>query len=1090
MTKDFGCYMRAGKVLTAHSILKQDLWHGKEVEGGFTRLVGAPNFFGMEGLYSLGQPSIHGVESSLGVLGESKIVWINLREEAVVYINGEPFVLRDVSRPFENISSFRGMSDEGVERLERRLKMDVVAEAQSNGGFICVHEERSSESVARSFVKMDTVMTTKEVFFLMMSKGYSVVYSRIPFPSYGFVSETNHLNKLIYVVEQNADENPVFVFNSSGGRRRSMFSLVMAALVMMKRGLSTKDVSGKEDRDVEPWDVCVGGEGGADDGVLEDVMKKAPELVGFLGKWQGVENELCQVLRLCMRGRYRVLNNIGGVVDKGSKKCVDHLIDKFGKVEDLRKEVLYKCIGSLGTKDGDDESILALEKYVTLILFAEYLRHSQAHGEMDFVSWMGSKTIFSNLFKYLKDRRNRNNIFFPVNIIASGPDPKTPSRSMVLGRYTVLIRFEGRKECKSNGRIQTAELPVQRAEESVWVNLRAEPCLFIGGEMFVLKEVMDLSKNPTHLRGISPKEIEALEERLKTSVSAELQETGRVVAYRQVCGDIEELDVSCHGDDVLTTREHFEVLGYSRQEYFRVPVADNNPFEMRTFDQLVEVCKGSGRRSIVVLSDGGGRRSSYAAMVIDLALGISQGVRVEPIKFRPIHTIVRVLKHGRESLHRASFVHGKYVGDSINVLSFESFREKDVVVGVKMFFLMVCFCSYLGDGRGRTFEEAMRSRAEIMGVYEGICPENKDEMVLSKEAGVVGNHEHIKRRDGKVLGPMTVLKSDYFIGSDMYTMDQPVEGAKNLRFVESGEVLFVGLAMPTHLGILNVLDRIRRMRGGGEVRAMWFCLREEPVVYIDDSPYVLRYVTSLAENIETKGISYDVVECVEEELVQDVLLETRGTEVLLHGEVMVEGRIHTIGRFHRTQKVESVKSFFESFNFKYFRITVTDEQAPSPEVFDLFHRVVGAVGDYNTLFFNCQMGRGRTTTAMVISHLVRHAPCFDFEGLLALPAKYKVISKLMQALPNSERSKVLADSAIDRFDHLENLRECIDRCVPGNFRVQKRGRDFLARYFYIIVFCEFLIQRRAETFRGFLERCPEITSLAGEMEVLGLETVQ
>lgn len=62
----------------------------------------------------------------------------------------------------------------------------------------------------------------------------------------------------------------------------------------------------------------------------------------------------------------------------------------------------------------------------------------------------------------------------------------------------------------------------------------------------------------------------------------------------------------------------------------------------------------------------------------------------------------------------------------------------------------------------------------------------------------------------------------------------------------------------------------------------------------------------------------------------------------------------------------------EGYPVNYARLPVTDEQAPLPGVFArLDERVQEALAtDFAHLVFNCQMGRGRTTTGMVAAILV------------------------------------------------------------------------------------------------------------------------
>jgi len=48
----------------------------------------------------------------------SSVVWFNMREEPVVYLNGKPHVLREHARPFKNMQvSLAGGTDEVDENL-------------------------------------------------------------------------------------------------------------------------------------------------------------------------------------------------------------------------------------------------------------------------------------------------------------------------------------------------------------------------------------------------------------------------------------------------------------------------------------------------------------------------------------------------------------------------------------------------------------------------------------------------------------------------------------------------------------------------------------------------------------------------------------------------------------------------------------------------------------------------------------------------------------------------------------------------------------------------------------------------------------
>ena len=73
------------------------------------------------------------------------IVVTDLREEAVVYVRGKPYVLRDEDTPRLSMKHV-GITGAAVTAMERRLKQDILAEAQRFGGRILVHKEVSGQN--------------------------------------------------------------------------------------------------------------------------------------------------------------------------------------------------------------------------------------------------------------------------------------------------------------------------------------------------------------------------------------------------------------------------------------------------------------------------------------------------------------------------------------------------------------------------------------------------------------------------------------------------------------------------------------------------------------------------------------------------------------------------------------------------------------------------------------------------------------------------------------------------------------------------------------------------------------------------------
>ena len=153
----------------------------------------------------------------------------------------------------------------------------------------------------------------------------------------------------------------------------------------------------------------------------------------------------------------------------------------------------------------------------------------------------------------------------------------------------------------------------------------------------------------------------------------------------------------------------------------------------------------------------------------------------------------------------------------------------------------------------------------------------------------------------------------------------------------------------------------------------------------------------------------------------------------------------------------------------YDRVAVTDEQAPLPDALSQLltriHTGLSIAGDF---IFNCQMGRGRTTTGMVTACLISttltwDGNTFEFDGeedeegydpmdgpseedaylqggfcdlvdfcvifflslTLCVVGEYKTILQLVGVLSHGKVAKRLTDRAIDLMQDVQNLRKAI-----------------------------------------------------------------
>lgn len=225
----------------------------------------------------------------------------------------------------------------------------------------------------------------------------------------------------------------------------------------------------------------------------------------------------------------------------------------------------------------------------------------------------------------------------------------------------------------------------------------------------------------------------------------------------------------------------------------------------------------------------------------------------------------------------------------------------------------------------------------------------------------------------------------------------------------------------------------------------------------------------------------------------------------------------------------------EGFLVHYARLPVTDEQSPIPNTYNLIEeRVTSALtqhGSFDNMswVFNCQMGRGRTTTGMIAAALVANillspqsvaeltsAPANSasgageltweshaWDGREAEPylaGEYKMTLQLVGVMQYGRAAKQLADVAIDRCDAVQNLRRAVydfklraEAAPPGSAKAHKIfevALNYLYRLCTLYVFANFLLEKKRAVeqgvpgaagwdFKGWMERRREITHVLG-----------
>ncbi|XVE77374.1 hypothetical protein DITRI_Ditri13aG0057200 [Diplodiscus trichospermus] len=381
----------------------------------------------------------------------------------------------------------------------------------------------------------------------------------------------------------------------------------------------------------------------------------------------------------------------------------------------------------------------------------------------------------------------------------------------------------------------------------------------------------------------------------------------------------------------------------------------------------------------------------------------------------------------------------------------------------------------------------------------------------------------MKMRGGSVLGKKTILKSDHFPGCQNKRLYPQIDGAPNYRQADSLRVH--GVAIPTIIGIQNVLKHIGAQKDGKQAHVLWISLREEPVVYINGRPFVLRDVERPFSNLEYRGINRDRVEQMEDRLKEDILMEAAryGNKILVTDE-LPDGQM--VDQWERVSR-DSVKTplevyeelQLEGYMVDYERVPITDEKSPKELDFDILVNKISQADISTEVIFNCQMGRGRTTTGMVIATLVylnrigaSGIPRTNSIGRVFesgsnvtdnLPnseeairrGEYAVIRSLIRVVEGGVEGKRQVDKVIDKCASMQNLREAIATYRNSILRQPDEMKreaslsffvEYLERYYFLICFAVYIHSERAAlrsssydhtSFSDWMKARPELYSI-------------
>lgn len=1096
-------------VLTELSMLKEEtppvILEGSEKETGF---IGVNNFRRTGKVFGLSQPTTEGICNIVNFY-KKKVIWINLREEPVIYINGLPFVLRDMNDPFSNIKSFAGSTYKRMEEMEERLKKDIEKLAEISEGFIKVYTEKTPKSLLVNNMYVRMVETTRDIF----KRIGEIKYYRLP------IGRIHSREPLISILDEildgvertlgNSYKDYLIGFNSSNGLEKTSYGMSVCLL----RKIIREKVTVEEEKKVFAFTKVVK--------VLESVHKKE-SVSEFLIK----SGNVVPILEKAINGKYLIIDRMIHAMDLPDiKPVVNTVIDtvEYNLLSLLLENILmFQCQEN---PKALRKSTVLMERYISLILYALYLKEG-IKEKYSFTKWIEKSSIIQGVIHEITAKVPHKNLFIPALI-----DQKSTldeERAAVIGAATVLQTdremngfFEHEKSKYKHEKSAALQIhqPSSKTDLSfirqpmLWLNLRAEPVVYIEGVPHSERDRINPNCNIKTLPGITEELVNNQEEIVIRKIRSEGgQAHGEILFFTADSHKTKQKLANVKEKKLQTCKDFITEINPEMLRYVRVPMISKAPLDPNVIDTLYRIISEHRNTPIILQASGYMGRNRIVKILSDVVNKAEeiQNSKVEiartgrSVFIRPIETLIRILSSGitAEVIVRDSWLKG----EKKDIYTVES-TSKNSSENLVNYMLLILLASYILEGETIPFRKWLNTRKDALHIYESIANgKTTDELdalfVIKPEESQKNSQENrttmINRPWGQVVTPHTILKNDFFPALRILTTDTiDIKGCSNFRTIEYNKDVTVGLAQPTAWGVQSLIEYFTKSHLNNSqnqktderyplnVLVHWFCLRQEPVVYVGGFPFVLRTTDMVYENMITEGIDRKWVEDIEERMKADCLEESSKEGLILHNEEINNGQAELSYEITSTDDILTPKEVFINQRLKYYRMPISDEQTPLPEIFDELYRIILSIQKPRILVFSCQMGRGRTTTGMIIARVVAFTEYL--EGLstekrkevlhekrmnIVYKDQYRIISKLTQALPMGRESKNLVDSIIKECDHIQNIYEAISS--------RKNDNGYLMRYFYLICFGSFLLEKEEETFSQYLSNRIEIDVIAKE----------
>merc|ERR1712198_420132 len=327
------------------------------------KIDGVPNFRRVPGykVYCCGQPTIAGFENAINkACGDlypktNKIIWLNMRQEPIVYVNGNPICARPPNKIGE-YAELGNVTRDSVKKDEEEFFRVVEGRAKGNDGELKYVDVNKKETE----IEVKELFTLSQVIEGLKEKYPGLVHMRIPVCNSAAPTESD-FDTVCKTLQGSAVNCPVIV-NCQVGLSRSTTGCVAACLFRE--------------------------------------FQLAASYEGLVETVPGVNLDLLKMDRYKMdmskdplfRGEFEVIKElIAELPDEGvaSKRECDKVIDKNGPapkgtgIKQLRENIAESKL-SYEIMDDAAQAFLKtkimdnIHKYYYLIVFTAYMREAAA----------------------------------------------------------------------------------------------------------------------------------------------------------------------------------------------------------------------------------------------------------------------------------------------------------------------------------------------------------------------------------------------------------------------------------------------------------------------------------------------------------------------------------------------------------------------------------------------------------------------------------------------------------------------------------------------------------------------------------------